>query len=178
MSERGQATVEWAGLALLVSLAMGGLLTVAGAADFGRPARALGDALVERLAQPLPAHARARALLRGAPGAGPPSSRSRPPRGSSPGSRPRAPGPPAGGSRSVRPPSLRYLARGVRPSGRTSRVLRTLARAGEHAWFWCVGYRGLRYDFEHPRSPREFMSPDAVVEVLDKCLNPLGFLLP
>jgi hypothetical protein len=169
MSERGQATVEWAGLALLVSLVLGGLLATAGAADFGRPAHALGEAIVGRLAHPR----LARAAARKAPGARAPAARA-----------PVA-GPPAGGPAVVRPPSLRYLARGVRPawppslSGRTRRrVLRSLARAGEFGWFLCVGYSGLRNDFEHPRSPREFMSPDAVVDVLNQCLNPLEFLLP
>ena len=163
MSERGQATVEWAGLALLLSLMLGGLLTAAGAADLGRPARALGEAIVGRLAHPL--HARplhAHALPREAPA-------------------PRSPAPHAV---AVRPPSLRYLARGVRPawppsaSDRGRRVLRSLARAGEHAWFLCLGYRGLRNDAQHPRSPREFMSPHALVDVVNECLNPLDFLLP
>jgi hypothetical protein len=164
MRERGQATVEWAGLALLVSLVLGGLLATAGAADFGRPAHALGEAIIGRLAHPRPP----RAPAGRAPRATPPASR-----------------PPAGGPPVVRPPSLRHLARGVRPawppslSGRTRRrVLRSLARAGEFGWFLCVGYSGLRNDFEHPRSPREFMSPDAVVDVLNQCLNPLEFLLP
>jgi hypothetical protein len=169
MKERGQATVEWAGLALLVSLALGGLLATAGAADFGRPAHALGEAIVGRLAHPR----LARAPAGRAPHARPPASR------------PRASRPPPGRSPAFRPPSLRYLARGVRPawppslSGRTRRrVLRSLARAGEFGWFLCLGYSGLRNDFEHPRSPREFMSPDAVADVVNQCLNPLEFLLP
>jgi hypothetical protein len=63
-------------------------------------------------------------------------------------------------------------------SGRARRVFHSLARAGEHAWFLCVGYRGLRNDLQHPRSPREFISPHAVLDVFNKCINPLDFLLP
>ena len=163
MREEGQATAEWVGLVLALTVAFTGLLGAARGADFGRPAHELGEALVGRLAHPLDG----RAPTSRAPAAHPPTSH-----------------PPGGGSAALRPPSLRYLARGVRPvSGpslpaRARRALRSLARAGRHAWFLCVGYRGLRNDAQHPRSPREFISPHAALDVVNECLNPLEFLLP
>ena len=47
-SERGQATVEWVGLVLLVALVLGFLLTRA--REAGEDERGLGDALAQRIA--------------------------------------------------------------------------------------------------------------------------------
>jgi hypothetical protein len=83
------------------------------------------------------------------------------------------------------PNSLRYLARGVRPAfpppsalrvGR--RVLRSLSRAGEHAWILCIGVRRFRQERDHPQAPNETISPHDALEVFNGCFNPLGFLLP
>jgi hypothetical protein len=57
-------------------------------------------------------------------------------------------------------------------------VLRSLARAGEHAWLVCFGVRRLRQELDHPRSPRQTLSPHDALEVFNQCLNPLEFLLP
>ena len=178
MRERGQATVEWVGLLLGLALAFGGALTAARGADFGGSAHGLGEALSARMTCAVrdacaAGAAAPRGTSRGA-GARPPASR-----------RP-AFRPPAARSPSVRPPSLRYLARGVRPAfpppklptaaGR--RLLRSVARAGEHAWVLCFGVRRLRQELDHPRSPREAVSPHDALEVFNECLNPLQFLLP
>ena len=163
MGERGQATVEWIGLVLALALAFAGALMVAGGARFDAPAHGLSDALSGRMVCAVRGTCAERSPARRAPAARAPASR----------------------LPVIRPPSLRYLARGVRPvrppasaplAGR--RLLRSFARAGEHAWIVCFGVRRLRQELDHPRSPRQTLSTHDALDVFNECLNPLQFLLP
>jgi hypothetical protein len=55
--------------------------------------------------------------------------------------------------------------------------LRHLARAAEGAWLVCLGYRNLRYELDHPRSPKEAMPIRDALEIVNDCLNPWEFFL-
>jgi hypothetical protein len=159
MGERGQATAEWVALLLGLALAFGGALTAARGADFGGSAHGLGVALSERMTCAV--HD-----------------------GCSTGARPRtAPLPARRPAHHV--PALRlaprFLGRGVPPAAAPSagrRLIRSLARAGQHAWVVCFGVRRLRQELDHAQSPREVLSPHDALDVLNECLNPLEFLLP
>jgi hypothetical protein len=163
MEERGQATAEWMGLVLGLALAFGGALTAARGADFSGSAHGLGEALSGRMT----------CAVRDACAHPTSHAHRHPPR------RPAARAP------DVRPHSLRDLARGVRPvfpppsapaAGR--RLLRSLARAGEHAWLLCFGARRLRQELDHAQPPGQPISVHDALDVLNECVNPLGFILP
>lgn len=159
--ERGQATVEWVGLVLGLALAFGGALGVARGADFGGEADGLGEALTQRMT----------CAARGACGAGPGG--------------PRLP------ERPSAPPGV-LVGRGIPPTwppkqragelgglkGAGAGVLRALGRAGRYAWPVCLGVRRLRYDLDHPRTPRQSIPLRDTLGLANKCLNPWGFLLP
>jgi hypothetical protein len=73
------------------------------------------------------------------------------------------------GTPSVRRP--RRLGPGPVPLG-------ALGRAGsvaEHAWIACLGYRSLRDDLDHPRTPREARPVKRTLEIVNECLNPWEF---
>jgi hypothetical protein len=158
--EGGQATVEWIGLVAAVGLALGALAAgVSGAASggggearAGAEARGLGAALAERIT------CAARDLC----GAGVPASpalRFPPPPKPAPGIRPSAPW--------ERPTQRAALGEFPR--------LKRMGNLAEHAWVVCFGYRSLQYELEHPRSPREAMPTDEVLDILNDCLNPWQF---
>ena len=205
--ERGQATIEWVALMLAVALALGGALGVAHGADFGGPTRGPAHDLGETLAGGLVCAARdacraertAMRALEGGPLPGGGSLGGRSAGGGSLGGRSLR-GRPARG-RSLRARRLRawtsappdvFGGRGIRPSapwervprglrgleGASSNLLRRLGGAGEFGWVACLGYRQLRYDMEHPRTPRQSMPVDDVLDELNECFNPVGWLLP
>jgi hypothetical protein len=189
--ESGQATVEWIGLVLGLALAFGGALGVARGANFGGEADELGEALASRVT----CAARDACGAGSGPGA----------RGGALGGRAlRAGGLRGGGLRggarggALRggrqwrrpPPALdAFGGRGIRPSAPWEKppralaapgsgVLRALGRAGQHAWVFCLGYRRLRYELDHPRTPRQGVPPREIVDALNECLNPWEFLFP
>jgi hypothetical protein len=176
--ERGQATVEWIGLLLLLSLAFGAVLMAVRGAGFGGPAHRLGEVLAGGITCAARDACRAEAAAM------------RELRGRSPRDRARdlrawtsAPPEPFG-RRGIRPSApWERGPRGLRGlDGANSSVLRALGRAGRHAgefgWLACLGYQQWRYDYEHPRSPREAMPAAAVMDELNTCFNPIGWLLP
>jgi hypothetical protein len=180
----GQATVEWIGLVLGLALAFGGALGVARGADFGDEAHGLGEALASRVT--CAARDACAAERRAAPGRGAPGS---PALREAPGGRPLRARP-----RWRRPPPTldAFGGRGIRPSApweRTPRglrgldgagagVLRALGQVGRRAWIGCLGYRRLRYDLDHPRTPRDSVPVGEVLDELNRCLNPWMFLFP
>jgi hypothetical protein len=157
----GQATVEWIGLVLGLALAFGGALGVARGADFGGEAHGLGEALASRVtcAARGSCHVEHRVV-------------------------PRVHAPPptldAFGGRGIRPSAPWERApRGLRGlDGAGAGVLRALGQVGRRAWIGCLGYRRLRYDLDHPRTPRESVPVGEVLDELNRCLNPWMFLFP
>jgi hypothetical protein len=164
--QSGQATVEWVGLLLTVGLALGALAggvrgavrADSGAAGGHGGAAGLGEALASHItcaARDLcGAGVGAPAAGRGPPAAGPPL-------------------PPA--SRRTLP----RIPRGRSRAGAGSRLGNAAERAGrlaEGAWIACFGYRTLRYDLEHPRTPREMRPLDATLEIVSDCVNPWELL--
>jgi hypothetical protein len=148
--QSGQATVEWVGLLLAVGLALGALAGgVRGAVrgDSGEGARELGEAVAERIT--CAARDRCGAGERGAPPT-PPATRPQ-----APAKRPQAP------SRE----------RAAAPFPRVGPV----SSVAERAWIVCFGYRSLRDDLEHPRTPREARPLDRTLDIANDCLNPWEF---
>lgn len=172
-SERGQATVEWTGLVLLVSVALGALLTLAPSLD----GRGLGGSV---------AHAITCAARGGCAAAGRAAVPRRAP--AIPGRTPPLPGraPPRPGR--ARPGSGRALPparltgpparRRIPPSGagEAPGSLRGVRTAAKRVWLLCLGYRRFRYDLKHPRAPTEPLPLSEALDIANECLNPLGFL--
>jgi hypothetical protein len=187
--QRGQATVEWIGLVLGLALAFAGALGATRGADFGGEASGLGEALASRVTCAARDGCGAgqagagsalglgeEALGRGTGGFGGSAGRAlgRPPR----------PRPPATldafGGRGIRPSApWERFPRGLRGlEGAGSGVLRALGRAGKRAWIFCLGYRRVRYELDHPRTPRQGIPPREILDALNECLNPWQFLFP
>jgi hypothetical protein len=170
--QSGQATVEWAGLLLAIALALGAVALGARGA-VREPAGGesagpeLGQALAKRItcaARDLPAAPRA--CSAGANGGAPASGRGLP----------RAPGVPPSARRAL--PRLPRLPN-RRPRGALGTRLERLGRAGqavEGAWLACLGYGALRYDLEHPRTPRQMRPIGATLDIVGDCLNPWELL--
>jgi hypothetical protein len=146
--EEGQATVEWAGLVLLVVLVLAALGAVSGLAPASD--RGLGKVVAERFT------CAARGACGGASGARPVAA---PPSSS-----------PAAGAlaRGV------TRARAVEALRRLRSVGAKLVR---RAWIVCIGYRRFRYELEHPRAPNEVMPLDEAIDIANGCLNPYAFLV-
>jgi hypothetical protein len=149
--EGGQATVEWAGLVLLVVLALAGLVALSALRPGRAPAsdRGLGEVVAERFT------CAARGACGGAPA-------------------PRVlPAPPA-------PVVAGMSARGV-TRARAIDALRRLRSAGSRlvrrAWIVCLGYRRFRYELEHPLAPNEVMPLEEAIDIANGCLNPYAFLV-
>ncbi len=150
--ERGQATVEWVGLLLLLALGLGALLALAPRVE----GRALGAQLLERLTctvrdgcgarEEAPEPALAVALA-------PPPPRAAPPR-AAPVSPERA--------------ALAF------------RVLRGVKKVARRAWVVCLGWERYRYELDHPEAviPGHTMPVREAARIANACLNPLYFLSP
>jgi hypothetical protein len=164
-SERGQATIEWTGLVLLVSAALGALLTFSPEVDGRRLGGSLAHAITCAARGGCAARSRAPAGSPAAP-SGPPGSAAAP-----------------AGSEAARPPSSarpRPAPRPTAPPLRTPAASHALRGAGEvvkRAWIVCLGYRRYREELEHPRTPNEAMPLDEALRIANECLNPLSFFL-
>jgi len=174
--ERGQATVEWIGLFLLVALALAALTHLAHAADD----RDLGATLARsvtgsasRVGAPNPRQAVA------VPRRGVALPRRRgalPPRGLA---LPRiSPRPHRAGAR----PPLRA---GPRPPLRLPELPESLRRAGrgagvvwKRAWFACLVYERTRYALAHPESrfPGYTLPFDDALRMVNNCVSPVDIL--
>ncbi len=165
-SERGQATVEWIGLLLLVALALAALSRLAPHAD-GRP---LATALAHSITRPETDR------TAGKPGDSP-----------LPGSRafvapPLVPHPAPVGPRSVpRIPRSGALTRWARRAGGrelAARVRRGAGSAWRRAWYACLVYERLRWALLHPESrfPGYTMPPTEVLRIANDCLSPVDLV--
>jgi hypothetical protein len=198
-SERGQATVEWVGIVLLVALALAALSHFAPKAD----GRDLGDAVAASVTRPLlrPA-ARSRAPARQSeqpfpiPPAHPPTEQPFPiPRAHPPTEQP-FPIPPAHPPTERAfpiPPLIPRAGAPIRRQGARSAALRirlprarTLlrtARAGagrawRRAWIACLVYERFRYALLHPESrfPGHTIPPSEVLRMVNDCISPLDLV--
>ena len=160
-SERGQATVEWTGLVLLLAVALGALMTLAPSVD----RRSLGGSLAHTIT----------CAARGgcaAPRRAPAAPRHAAP---APGRAPPIPGralPPAGPTRPKARPTVPPSKAGEAPGS-----LRCVRTSAKRLWLICLGYRRFRYDLYHPRGPTESLPLGEALDMANECLNPLGFLL-
>lgn len=184
--QRGQASVEWIVLVLLLALGLAALARFAPRADAG----GLGAELVHGLAcaargggceaQP-GARALGGAAARGAPVRGGAPSRlftvpplvPVPPRGLAP-RRPTAVRPPAPGSPRapsgrpwLRPP--RFAGPLVRRAGRDAGLL------WRRSWMLCLGYERVRYSVLHPeiRFPHQTIPLSEALRIANDCLSPV-----
>jgi hypothetical protein len=159
--EAGQASLEWVGTVLLVTVALGAL------AAFRAPwrgDRGVGEMLANRIA------CAAGGACAGAPGGAPAAGR--------PGA--------ASAARAVRrspvtrAPSAVGQSSSPVPRARAIDALRRLRAVGatlvKRAWIVCIGYRRFRYEVEHPRAPNQVMPLAEAVDIANGCLNPYGFL--
>jgi hypothetical protein len=145
--EGGQATVEWAGLVLLVVLVLAALGAVSGRAPASE--RGLARVVAERFT------CAARGACGGAPGARPVAAP------------PSAPAPAVAARGITRARAVAALRR-LRSVG---------AKLVRRAWIVCIGYRRFRYELEHPRAPNEVMPLDEAIDIANGCLNPYAFLV-
>ena len=149
-SERGQATVEWAGLLLFVALVLVAVGHLASRAD----GRALGTTLAHSVTQP------------GRP-AGPARGRPAPLRA--------APVPPPAGR--VEQGLVRDILRhaGGESARRAGRGAGALWR---RAWFACLVYERVRYAIRHPESRRpDYTFPyDVALRMINSCAIPVDVL--
>jgi hypothetical protein len=149
--EGGQATVEWAGLVLLVVLALAALGALSGVRPGRAPARdrGFGEVMAERFT----------CSARGACGGAPVS---------------RAAGAP------IAPAVAGVGAPGI-TRARAIDALRRLRSVGSklvrRAWIVCLGYRRFRYELEHPLAPNEVMPLEEAIDIANGCLNPYAFLV-
>jgi hypothetical protein len=175
--ERGQASVEWIGLLLLVALALAALTHFAPRAD--------GHDMASALLKPIKCATRGVAC-------GPAGSDrgGRPPRGAAPAPR-RSPTIPVERAtvpfllpepRGFAPPELRDLRRLIgRPGG--SRELarharRGFVRAWQRAWLACLFYERIRYNLLHPESriPGHRIPASEILRMLNDCISPVDLV--
>jgi hypothetical protein len=160
-SERGQATIEWTGLVLLVSTALGALLTFVPEVD----GRRLGGSVAHAITCAARGGCAARERTPHGTVAAPPGSAAAPPGSAAP--------PPS----SKRPlPVPRPTAPPLRMPA-ASRALRGAGEVVKRAWIVCLGYRRYREELAHPRTPNEAMPLDEALRIANECLNPLSFFL-
>jgi hypothetical protein len=164
VSERGQATIEWTGLALLVALVLGSLAALAPRLD--------GRGLGATVAHAITCAARGGCTGESAPAGAAPGSRSaRRVHGAAAAPRPARPRAPAA------PPSP--APRAPIPAERAppaSQALRRIHQVGRRVWIFCVGYRRYVYERDHPRISLEGIPVEEALDIANECINPLGFL--
>ena len=151
--ERGQATVEWVGILLLVAIALAALAHLAPKAD----GRDLGKAVVDSVTRPVvrPARAAAPSQLPSEPAF------PIPPLVPRAGERVAGPG--------IRLPRARTLLRGARAGA---------GHAWRRAWIACLIYERFRYALLHPESrfPGHTIPPSEVLRMVNDCISPLDLV--
>jgi hypothetical protein len=175
-AEKGQGTVEWVALILLLALVLGAFLTLRQRApdtDLGArvaariTCAAAGSCGGGRIAEPLPAlglAAPGAAVLGAAlPGGLPPT----------------APGRRARAGRPVWLQGPSRVAAALR-SGRAAAALRGLRRASsavaKRAWLGCLAYGRHRWEREHPALLPRAMPPRDALAIANECINPFSFV--
>lgn len=153
-SQRGQATVEWIGLVLLLALGLGALARLAPRPD----GRGLGAALVHSVTC--------------AAGGGCDAERDRPTRlVTAP-----PPVPVVPTRRRVPRPHPRRLPR--LPPAVVERTRRGARLAWRSSWLICLGYERLRYDQAHPemRFPGQTIPAADRLRIANDCLSPVDLV--
>jgi hypothetical protein len=151
-SERGQATVEWTGILLVLGIALAVLAASASRVD----GRALGRLVADRIA----------CTARGGCGREQPDGTATGPIGTRRFTAARPVGPRAplpGGPSPARAAAAFRSLRGVRAVAR-------------RVWIACLGYERWRFEYEHPRAPTEPLPVGDALRIANACLNPVGFL--
>src|SRR5215210_6782636 len=163
-SERGQASVEWIGILLLVALALAALSRFAEHAD----GRSLGATLAHSITAPPGQVAEMGSAERNVP---------LPPGNRAITAPPLVPHPEA-----IRThPSVRRSG-GLRlPAGdrlELTRIRRGVGVAWRRAWFACLAYERVRYGFLHPESrfPGHTMEPSEVLRIANDCISPVDLV--
>jgi hypothetical protein len=166
-SERGQATVEWIGIVLLVAVALAALSRLAPRAE----GRGLAATVLHSVTHSARAADSARSARSADPVRRPPRPASRPiPRRESfvvpllvprPGQSP--PGP------RIRLPEAPALLERARRGGGT---------AWRRAWIACLVYERFRYAFLHPESrfPGHTIPPSEVLRMANDCISPVDLV--
>jgi hypothetical protein len=169
-SERGQASVEWIGLVVLVALALTALARFAPRADAGH----LGPELLRALSCAARGGCEARA-------GGPPAGSSRPGRLVT--APPLVPIPPR--ERRARVPRSGGLGEALRRGRSLARGRPLVLRGGRgagvlwrRAWMLCLGYERLRYGVLHPeiRFPHQTIPISEDLRIANDCLSPVDFV--
>lgn|SRR5215218_142370 len=150
VSERGQATIEWTGLALLVALVLGGLASLSPRLDGHGLGAAVADAIT--------------CAARGGCAEG---SRTLPrDRGSVP--------PPPARAHPFRKPAVQPVGRAGHTAA--SQALRGAGKVAKKLWLVCLRYRSYLYERDHPLAGVEGVPLDEALDSANECLNPLAFL--
>ena len=167
-SERGQSTVEWIGILLLVALALMALARLAPRSDGHALATTLAHAITSPKSQ-----SRQVVGIRGgkrteypppeADAFTAPSLVPLPPR--------LAPRPAPRGPRALR-------ARPAAPPALLRRARRATGSAWRRAWYACLVYERFRWAFLHPESrfPGYTMPPEEVLRIANDCISPVDLV--
>ena len=157
-SERGQATVEWLGILLLIALALAALARLAPRPD--------GHGLATTLAHSITAPKPRVVGIRGGKRTVPP--------------------PPGAGAFTApplvpRPGESRIPALRVRLPAAPALVHRARRGAGSawrRAWYACLTYERFRWAFLHPESrfPGYTMPPEEVLRIANDCISPVDLV--
>jgi hypothetical protein len=169
--ERGQATVEWIGLLLLVALALAALTHFAPRADgHDMAATVLDSTICAARGGCVPARP-ARPTLPAPPDR--PASRAR--RAGVPFLLPPPRGFPAAELRDLRR-LLRRPERAPRELARGAR--RGFVKAWQRAWLACLFYERIRYNLLHPESriPGHRIPTSELLRMLNDCISPVDFV--
>jgi hypothetical protein len=168
-SERGQASVEWVGIVVLVALALAGLTRLAPNAD----GRSLASTLLHTVAKPQVAEIRSGKRNDSLP----PATESF----TAPSPLPVAPTRGAAGK--VRRPSLPALLGRLRSSAERLRSSAGRLRSGagvawRRAWMACLAYERVRYDLLHPESrfPGHTIPSPELLRIANDCLSPVDLV--
>jgi hypothetical protein len=189
-SERGQASVEWIGIVLLVAIALAALSQLAPRADGRETATAVLHSITcaagGRCERPPDADARREHRRPGERSASPAAPRPAarqgfaiPPLMPRPGETWGPGGPRPGrawpGRLRLRVPELPALP-GVRRT--LARTRRGAGLAWRRAWLGCLAYERFRYAFLHPESrfPGYRIPPDEVLRMANDCISPVDLV--
>ena len=153
LSERGQATLDWTGLTLVVALLLGALTTLAPLAD----ERGLGATVAHAIT------CAARGGCAGEAAQGPATIGMGPARSGDGAAAEARPAP------SARPPLSADRAAAA------FQALRGVREVARKVWIVCMGYRRYLYERAHPSIGPEAMPLAEALSIANECLNPLWF---
>jgi hypothetical protein len=164
--ERGQASVEWIGLLLLVALALTAFTRLAPHPD--------GRDLAAAVLEPVSCTAADGCAGPRRPGDRLPARDAAAPATAQTGIPFLLPAP-----RTVEPGRLRRLVRRPEvPKDLPVRLRRAAVRAWQRAWFACLVYERVRYDLLHPESriPGHRIPSEEILRMLNDCMSPFDLM--